>query len=731
MTNSSMINCVASTLVGFLSFLFFGTFVYAVSTPSKSIAVCSEATGAITQLRIQGLYGDSQRATANVSDSKLSTQLAVTFGQVFVDNDLPDPSCLHATLADGTPVPLQVNSKAAYSDGSVRHAILTAIIPTVAQGKTTVLTLARGAQSAAGPGSVAAGESSDAKAGLTDLLAQGFSAEVKIVVDGVTFTASADNLLRTTKPIVWLAGPLVNEWQVSAPFRTAQGLAHPNLSARFAIRAYTGMKLASVDVVVENDWAFSPMPQNYVYDVQISVARTPVYSKSAIKHFHHARWRKVFWWGARPEINIQHDTAYLISTKAVPNYDQSVRVSPLAIRSMLSRFSGPAAEPMGNGLAVQYMPTTGGRLDIGLLPGWAVMYLLSMDEAAKRVTLGTADQSGSWSMHYRDQKSGRPVTLLDYPYLTLVAGPGDTFNPKTKKSEAFPVCGGDCVTPFKADDAHEPAMSYLPYLVTGDYYYLEELQFWTMFDLFQSNPGYRATDKGLFHQTQVRAQAWSLRDLSYAAFITPDVDPFKKQFEKFMADNLDWYNGTYQRTGSQVNIFGALVDRNAREYLNQTGIAPWQDDFFTSAVGRAVELGFVKAKPLLAWKAQFPIKRMTDPGYCWIAAGVYAFKVSDQSDGPVYRDMAKAYLGSNPKEMTDLACASQMMASQLKLQVGEMIGHSNEPEGFPSNMQPALALSVYSGVAGAAEAWKLFMSRSVKPDFSSAPQFAIIPRNPD
>jgi len=68
------------------------------------------------------------------------------------------------------------------------------------------------------------------------------------------------------------------------------------------------------------------------------------------------------------------------------------------------------------------------------------------------------------------------------------------------------------------------------------------------------------------------------------------------------------------------------------------------------------------------------------------------------------------------------------MAIQLKLQANEMIGHSSEPEGFPSNMQPALALSVQTGTPQALAAWKLFMSRANKPDYSRAPQFAIIPR---
>jgi hypothetical protein len=57
-----------------------------------------------------------------------------------------------------------------------------------------------------------------------------------------------------------------------------------------------------------------------------------------------------------------------------------------------------------------------------------------------------------------------------------------------------------------------------------------------------------------------------------------------------------------------------------------------------------------------------------------------------------------------------------------------MTGYSNGTAGYPSNMQPALAAAADSmGEAGKA-AWALFMSRSVKPDYRTAPEWAIVPR---
>jgi hypothetical protein len=57
-----------------------------------------------------------------------------------------------------------------------------------------------------------------------------------------------------------------------------------------------------------------------------------------------------------------------------------------------------------------------------------------------------------------------------------------------------------------------------------------------------------------------------------------------------------------------------------------------------------------------------------------------------------------------------------------------MTGYSAVTSGYPSNMQPALAAAADAYGAAGKTAWTLFMSRTVKPDYRTAPQFAIVPR---
>jgi hypothetical protein len=706
--NSSAVAQTAATLSSSAAGMLTGpiTTTVPVTPPTNSSTAAVTAAG-ITDIRFE-----------NTNATVTQTNVPVTFGQVFAQGDLLATDKLTGRLDDGTTVPLQVDVKATHADGSVRHAIISAIVPSIAAAKVRTMSLVKGGTAPTGTVTT------------DSLMRTGFSASVHAKVGGVDYYASADDLLKSAKPTTWLSGPIATEWQVSAPLRTASGALHPHLSARFAIRWYAGASKARVDVVVENDWAYEPSPQNFTYDASVIMAGKSVYTKAALAHYHHARWRKVFWYNTTaPEVNVKHNTAYLINSRAVPNYDQSVVIPETALAGFKTKWTGSMIEPMGVGMANPAMPGTGGRSDIGLLPGWTASYLLSMDKRAKDVTLGTADLSGSWSSHYRDRKTDLPISVADYPSMTVLGQRTDTYNKVTKQYEAFPACASStaCSTPNNHDAAHQPNLAYLPYLVTGDYYYLEELQFWAMWNSFSSNPGYREYEKGLYKSDQMRGQAWSLRTAAEAAYITPDASPLKTTFTNIVNNNLDFYNTTYTNN-SAANTLGVITDSHAVVYDNGTGLAPWQDDFFTSAVGHTADLGFTKANVLLAWKSKFPILRMTGAGTCWIDAAIYAMKVRDSSTAPFYSSIAQVYTANHTADILSLQCNSTAMASKLGLKVGEMKGYASQVDGYPSDMQPALAYAAAAGGTAGKAAWTVFANRSVKPSYGTGPQFAIVPR---
>ncbi len=681
--------------------------------------------------------------TVDSTSSQAQSGLFATFGQVFKRGDVPQGFTLGARLADDTEIPLQVDVKATHGDHSLRHAVLTVQLPALSGNGAVSLTLFR-TRTPLGGTAVALSNllSGTFDATLDITTHEGSAVPYRLSVASVLADAVASSTVET-----WLSGPLVSEWIVTAPLaRVSDSAEHPHLSAQFHVRAFAGLSRVRVSLVVENDWAYEAGPHNIVYDVGVTLEGAQAYARTGLEHFAQARWRKTFWWGGEPAIHVRHDSGYLMASLALPNYDRSLTVSEATLAAMEDAWNDDMTdaglwgstlihiyEPMAPGLVNEYMPTTGGREDIGPLPGWAVRYLLSMDRRAKTSTLGTGDTAGSWPIHYRDKATGLPVSLDDYDHMTLLGNYADTWSEARGVYDAFPDCSGSCDTPYSPDSAHQPSLAYLPYLVTGDSFYLEELQFWANWNMLRQNPGYRAYGAGLLHSNQVRAQAWSLRTLAEAAFITPDAHPLKNYFVARTENNIAWYNEYYDTDGthgtSTGNNLGVLTS-SALDYNGGRGVGSWQDDFFTWVSGHVTELGFSSAKPLLDWKAQFPVGRITGAGYCWIQAAPYYLNIRDSSVAPVYADFGALYDANAHAATVGLSCGGSAMATALRLSVGQMMGDNVDATlGYPANMQPALAASADSGIAYAQQAWSTFDGRTNPPDYNALPVWAVVPRS--
>lgn len=659
----------------------------------------------ITDMSLENTSGEEQK------------NVPFTFGQAFIKGNFLPKDGLAGKLQDGTIIPLQVDVKALHTDGSVRHAIISGVMPTLKASATENVELTKATLSDSGIAEVTPG----------DLVAEGVTADVSVTLNGVNYNVSLDELLKASNVKTWLKGPVSNEFIVGASLKALNGTVHPHLAARFAVRSYRGLNKTKIDVILENGWTYEAGPRDFTYDVQVNIAGQNVYSKSALTHFHHARWHKNFWSGTEPKVNVKHNVPYLINTKAVPNYDQSFKSSEATLAAVKSNFDKSNNGPMGNGIAAAYMPTTGGRPEIGINPSWHVMALLSQDKRMKEVSLGMGDLAGSWGTHYRDQKTGEPMSLADYPYMTTIAGTYADKNPVTGQVELLPGCSEACGTTNIADVSHQAAFAYIPYLVTGEHYYMEELMFYGMWNIGTANPAYREYGKGILKYEQVRGQAWALRTFLDAAYILPENVRHKAHFKNMVTENMKWYNDNYTNN-PDANIFGVIVNGYALGYNNGTGMAPWQDDFFTSAIGRAVEYEVPGSLELLRYKAKFTTGRMTDPGTCWILGSSYSFNVRSSSTAPFYTTFQEAYLATNPANVTSTACASAEMATALGEKQGSMVGYPSYTAGYPSNFQPAAAYTMDSGIENGAKSWEIFMSRTVKPDYSTDPQFSIIPR---
>ncbi len=675
---------------------------------------------------------------SNRADSPARYQV-LTYGQVFKKGDyLPHKELFYSSPDNPSNQGVQADIKSYYDDGSIKHAILSFQIDSVAPHGSEKLKL------------FTQGDTSEAShtISMSQLLASGFTAHVEINRNGETLTQDARTLLQAvidrggcdavadTLCKTWLSGPLTSEWIVGGRLTDASTDRDKQLAVYFHIRAhadYSGQIVdARVNTVIENDFTYGPTAGNLTYDANISVGEQS-YSVHNLTHYNHARWHKVLWWGqGTSDLYVRPDMTYLQATRAIPHYaDLTPDASYLA--SLPSRYA-----PMTNGDQTTHMGDVGAHPGIGPLPRWSALFAISGDRHAFDYMLANDDAVGSYGFHFRDAETGRPVKITDHPYITIAARRDISWSSDVRR-DLYTGCTGNCSTPYSFELAHHPSIGFLPYLVTGDYYYLEELQFAASDVELWANPGYRGGAYGRLRGAaqQVRQQAWSLRTLAQAAYATPDKDPMHGYFTTLLDHIATDYDGYYLQHKAEHPLH--ILD----DYTNypvqgaeDTGIAPWQEDFFAWAVSYASQLGFSQFDPFAKWLLEFEVGRMTnwidapDSGFCWIQAATYELKVKPERGAPFFSSLDDAYKATLPS-LNGLACDSQEYRNYISEvnREGEMTGYPDSPAGFPSNLQPALAASVDEGVAKSTKAWDLFAHRSVQPRYNNYPNWAIVPRH--
>jgi hypothetical protein len=459
-------------------------------------------------------------------------------------------------------------------------------------------------------------------------------------------------------------------------------------------------------VVVENDWAFEPGPRNYTYDVTIRRNGVAAFSHAEVSHTHHARWHKVIWSEGFGEPEVAHHIPTLLDSRAVPHFDPDLIIPDEVVRQDFQALSKTDTGPMGGAQITPYMPTSGGRADIAPLPRWAVVSLLTMDPRARAILFANADAGGAIPIHYRDKKTDLPVSLDDHP--TVVMGPG-----RPDSRDAFPVVTvGD--TPWTAQIAHHPSLSYLPYLLSGDLFYLEEVTFWADWVLASVDPAYRGGAKGLIAANEVRGQAWSLRTLAEAALILPDSHPMKAYFNDRLRTNMAWY----------VRRFVNNADPGLSPVLgiipkpDDPGImAPWQQDYLVMVVGHLAGQGVPGAEEILRWLARFSVGRWASDaaGFCHRMAPAYYIKIRDSRNRfvPTLRDLFTL-------NWPDAAVCPETFP----------FGAPESAGGYVANAHAALAIAADFNIAGAAEAFERLRAEAplMVRRFADNPSFAVVPR---
>ncbi len=636
----------------------------------------------------------------NLSATNGSGQV-LTFGEVFLDGEIAAGSHLMARIG-GQLVPVQMDVKTTYADGSVKHAILS-VAPTALTGNgSTAMMLTTAGAGATGP-ALSAGE----------ILSHNYNLKVEIdfrdgqgvhTIDAAQVLSQA---IQAGKVETWLSGPLASEFRVET---TVAG----DLKAKFDIRL-TADGGIDTNVILARDATYVDGP-NYMksitYDATIKSNGVVAAQYNAISHNQNANWHEEIWSGARAQVNVVHDVDHLVATGAVPTYDTSLGVNEGALNGLTT---GNIA-PMGNGTVEKYMPQTGGRADIGMLPTWAVQYLLSQDPRAAATMFANADASGSIPWHFIDEATNDPVRLDRHPELWT-----DGRQPPGSNPSALPKTFDINNTGWQPEVAHEPSLTYLPYLITGSHYYLDELQAQTAFNMIARYPGYREANADWFYD-QLRGEAWDLRTLGQAVFATPDNDPMKAYFDAVLTEQLSHLTNVYITSGKLDG--SGQIEGFFRAAYPETETAPWQNDFLATALAQLVDQGFGQAGPLLQWAENYLAGRYLngDNGYDPKAGPTYYLTFINPATRAYYDTWGQLYQAN--------------FATNTSTEFGYGGAYPDWAGGYAAGARAAMAgLFNVTHSVDALEAFGYVISQTqngrMPADFSGNPTFFMTPRLPD
>jgi len=595
-------------------------------------------------------------------------------GRAFRSGEIASGSCPAFSLA-GTSLRTQADIKNRWPDGSVKFAVLSALVPSVPAATRTTVQISAGA--------CVTGGSADA----TRLLDTARNFDVLLEFSGaVTATVSVRDMIAAGAGKTWMSGPVTSSWVVadhtgkrfdvgSDSFRSLRPVIH--------VQQWEGLDLYRVRVILEAIDTTKLQDQSYSIRVSTGLSsRTVQYESPVFTHTAGSRWTKEFWIGsAKPvaQLGINHNIGYLASTYAIPNYDSSVVLSSTAITNIKNQWNAASKGPFAAGMWTQYMPTTGGRSDIGLFPSWHVAMLFSDDPQLQEIVAQQSDLAGAWKMHFRSgldrpfddvraqRGLGLPVSRDGYPTQFLYTGNGYLNNSSVAISDRFNVISPSANSGWVGDGAHQPDPWYSMYLVSGDYWYLEQLQFWASWGLFISSPGSETWASGrspkdtIIHD-QTRGIAWVLRTRARAAWASPDGSAERAYFVRATEQALremegvrigtsadpirSWWAGAAFMQGNPLR-FWSRGDAGMRQGITATDVATgasaWEHSMLIQSLGHVVELGF-GANELLAWISQSWISIITTPGVDPRHMADYRIPVTKDTGG-FFQDWIDAFDG--------------------------------------------------------------------------------------
>ena len=307
------------------------------------------------------------------------------------------------------------------------------------------------------------------------------------------------------------------------------------------------------------EWVFelgpafaTPQANMSAYTVAITCANDDTIDLEAPSgHYWFGRWR----WQSAPR-PVRRSYATLAAQNLIPHLDCSGLASgPILTVSDYVPMS-TCGMPGNQG-------TTGAYPGLGIITGWQAQYLVrGAPETAWR---NQAEAMNSYPVFVRDPDTHSPLDIVDvWPTANMYSS-----------SEGQPYISKG-PSPLRTDQGHLPSVLYVPWLLTGDPYYLEAMQFVCNYQQLSLPSDSRCMVMG-------RYWAWPTRAIAELVASCPDSVPSWLLPRSYWTHWLDIHRGYVEDRAANSSdpyyyVFHTLLESGQTTDLdpNKSGDHVWQ-----------------------------------------------------------------------------------------------------------------------------------------------------------
>lgn len=727
------------------------------------------------------------------NSSSTATNYPLQFAQPFVDGEI---ATCPKVVFDGSALTTQADVKQTYPDGSVKHAILAVVIPSVTNGAHTITYVNQACSNTPLTKTQMLDPSYDFGAQMLLTNSSTITTDGRVMLSAWNGTTDDFNI---TSPVhLWTSGQVAQTVLIALHGNTLLCNGHQcstydvgfdaNKVFRPIFHATFFPATHQVHVRFIGEISNSAAIENQTFSLVMKTGNaspTSVYTKASFQTTAGTRWTKDFWIGGTPPstITLTPNLTYLRTTKFTPFYDTSVALDSSTATAVCTAWSGLSSANKdigGPGNWTKGMTTTGSRPDIGIYESWVADWLFDGRACLRDAAFGNADLMASWPAFYREGSSGKVLNRSDTPgsstgmgkVVAISGRPTGCWNPQffnynANASDSITTVGTISYQGWDFDAAHTPEGPQIQYVLTGDYWYLENEMFWAS---NYAGQGYKSqyyrgplgTEGSLFHQ-QLRGMAWNLRTFVHTAFIIPDAMPEKTYFTQLIADSVaieegshnltnGFYNGNTMWTQGRnvwapsgadtafdsngvVSILHQYTHGDPGSAANDYGICStygagtpcippttseaesfYESDYLMTSLGRCKEMGY-KCDYVLSWSAVLYTGMLTDSGF-----------------NPYILDIGRL---PTYKTCTPTPCTTAQFATFAELKTGVIANWQNRT-GYATKTDPdgylayaTAAMSYMTGEPNGQTSWNFLKVNGVSSATSATdPKWLLAPNVP-